>query len=155
MKRIEEKLASGYMVRYISNCLNCPNFSKIGGSKCLQYNNLVNLSPAITMSYIDAYNNEIYTIPSWCGLEDYNTGRYTAYGVYQRNDYVRKPIKDITCSYCNIEDDTVERKNNNGMCSKCLEKSKFNNDILIKAKLNNFKLKRINKNKYSNTWITY
>ena len=41
------------------------------------------------------------------------------------------------------------------MCTKCLGASVLDNTILVKAKLNNFKLKRINKNKYSYDKYSY
>ena len=147
MKRLEERLGSGgTMIRYISNCQNCPNFLKTdGNARCLQYHNMLNQISLIPMSYIDSYNNEIYNIPVWCGLEDYAT-----YNSYSTSTYKRpEPKKDNKCSYCEEEDNSVERKLNYGMCSKCLGASMLDNTILVKAKLNNFKLKRINKNKYS------
>jgi hypothetical protein len=163
MKRIVEKLAYGEMVRYISNCDTCPNFTKNENKvgMCRKFSD-PNLIPIITNTFINLHSELVHIIPTWCGLEEYsynrtnyesnnisntyNTNRYLP-NAYSSNNYY-KP-KDIKCSYCNEDDDSVERKKNHGLCSKCLEQSKTDATILNKAKLANFKLKRINRVKKS------
>lgn len=148
---------------YIFNCNDCPHYGKFNTVPiCTKYHDpetgLNMLEDQTEIKFMNGVTKNWFAIQKWCGLSDSmgkdflidlelctdvkNVDNYTQKSYissYKKEDYY------LECSCCSVKDSTVERRKNDGMCSKCLVLYKNDKDVIIKSKLKNFKLKRIEK----------
>ncbi|MEI7425080.1 MAG: hypothetical protein WCK10_03115 [Candidatus Staskawiczbacteria bacterium] len=164
---VKDKEKDTTSMLYLYSCNDCPHFGSYNNlSICTKYaddTNDINIIEDVSeITFLNGQKTVYYKIPDWCRLSTSKSDNFLTdleacdevknVENYNQKSYIstyKKEDNYLVCSSCNVKEESVLRRTNYGMCSKCLELSRFDLVLLNKAKLSNFKLKRLERKKYN------